>query len=97
MGKLVKGSIDLTTLGELARAGHGSISKSEKNGKTYINFSLWINDKEDQYGNIGSLSVWDKNTNEKAYIGTVKDSQQTAPAPAPAPAPTQKSDDDLPF
>ena len=96
MAKMLKISIDLTKVGELARANHGSISKSQKNGKQYLNATIWINDQQDQYGNIGSLSVWDKNSNQTTYIGNLKEQQQTAPAAPVAPI-APANDTNLPF
>ena len=33
------------------------ITTSEKNGKKYLNVTIWVNETNDQYGNIGSISV----------------------------------------
>jgi hypothetical protein len=48
-----------------------------KNGKKYLNLTLWVNDTPDQYGNIGSIQV--SQTKEqrdaqekKQYIGNFK-------------------------
>ena len=67
-------SIDLTKIGEMNRNNHGAISVSEKNGKKYLNATVWLNETEDQHGNIGSVQVWDKATNSKEYVGNLKES-----------------------
>jgi len=67
-----------------------------KNGKKYLNLTLWVNDTADQYGNLGSIQV--SQTKEqrdaqekKQYIGNFK-----APA-APAQPAASETNDDLPF
>ena len=69
-----------------------------KNGKKYLNLTLWVNDTPDQYGNIGSIQV--SQTKEqrdaqekKQYIGNFK--SPTAQAPVQAAA--SETIDDLPF
>jgi hypothetical protein len=69
-----------------------------KNGKKYLNLTLWVNDTADQYGNIGSIQV--SQTKEqrdaqekKQYIGNFKaPNAQAAVAPSGA-----DTNDDLPF
>lgn len=73
MSKMLKLSIDLTKLGEMSRAEHDAISTSQSNGKQYLNATVWINDENDQYGNIGSVQVWNKTTNEKSYVGNLRE------------------------
>lgn len=70
-----------------------------KNGKKYLNITLWVNDTPDQYGNIGSVQV--SQTKEqreaqekKTYIGNFKQPTPATPAPQAAPA---IAADDLPF
>jgi hypothetical protein len=70
-----------------------------KNGKKYLNLTLWVNDTADQYGNIGSIQV--SQTKEqrdaqekKQYIGNFKTpTAQSAPVQAAA----SDTNDDLPF
>ena len=70
-----------------------------KNGKKYLNLTLWVNDTADQYGNIGSIQV-SQNKEErelgekKQYIGNFK--APTAQA-APIQAAASATNDDLPF
>jgi hypothetical protein len=72
-----------------------------KNGKKYLNLTLWVNDTPDQYGNIGSIQV--SQTKEqrdaqekKQYIGNFKQPQGVAQSTAPAQAATDKWGD-VPF
>lgn len=94
MSKLIIGSICLTDLGELVRQGHSAIQKG-KNGKQYVNLAIWINDKEDKYGNNVSIqlsSVKEKRESEgKVYIGNGKTLGDNKPAAATNDA------EDLPF
>jgi hypothetical protein len=76
-----------------------------KNGKKYLNLTLWVNDTADQYGNIGSIQV--SQTKEqrdaqekKQYIGNFKQPQGVAQGTIPASATTASSadtNDVLPF
>jgi len=66
-----------------------------KNGKKYLNLTLWVNDTADQYGNIGSIQV--SQTKEqrdaqekKQYIGNFK-------APNAQVAAASIDDQSLPF
>jgi hypothetical protein len=68
-----------------------------KNGKKYLNLTLWVNDTADQYGNIGSIQV--SQTKEqrdaqekKQYIGNFK-----APTAQAAPVQETIEDSGLPF
>jgi hypothetical protein len=72
-----------------------------KNGKKYLNLTLWVNDTPDQYGNIGSIQV--SQTKEqrdaqekKQYIGNFKQPQGVAQSTATAQAATDKWGD-VPF
>ena len=74
------------------------ITTSEKNGKKYLNFNLWVNDKKDQYGNIGSINVSQtkeerESGQKKVYFGNIKPVERNAPQAAASVDPT----DDLPF
>jgi hypothetical protein len=71
MSTLYNGSICLSDIPK------EKITTSEKNGKKYLNFNLWVNDEKDQYGNIGSINV--SQTKEeresglkKVYFGNIK-------------------------
>jgi hypothetical protein len=72
MSTLYNGSICLSDIPK------EKITTSEKNGKKYLNFNLWVNDEKDQYGNIGSINVSqtkaerDTPGNKKVYFGNIK-------------------------
>lgn len=98
--KMLRLSIDLTRIAELSKAGHSSVSTSEKNGKKYLNATVWLNETEDQYGNIGSVQVWDKATNSKEYVGNLKNATPNNSQPASntqTSTPNVNKNDDLPF
>jgi len=70
-----------------------------KNGKKYLNLTLWVNDTADQYGNIGSIQV--SQTKEqrdaqekKQYIGNFKAPTQVTNGQVIA---TTTEDSGLPF
>lgn len=49
-----------------------------KNGKKYLNVTLWLNDTEDQYKNIGSIQVQQSKEERESggkglYIGNFKE------------------------
>jgi hypothetical protein len=74
-----------------------------KNGKKYLNLTLWVNDTADQYGNIGSIQV-SQNKEErelgekKQYIGNFKaPNAQAAPVQAAASFVSVDIADQLPF
>lgn len=67
-----------------------------KNGKLYLNIDIWVNDENDKYDNIGSVSVRQSKEEREAklkklYLGNFKTSD-FKPA-----EPEQKAIDDLPF
>lgn len=98
MSKLFNGSICLSELNEAAKKGHSAFSKSEKNGKIYVNLTMWENDNPDKYDNTVSLQLNPKKDSgdDKSYIGNFKpvQYQQNTVAPQARDIP---DDDDLPF
>ena len=101
MSKRMYGSICLSDLSAAYKAGHPGISKSEKNGKIYVNLTVWINDQPDQYGNDAGVQIsQNKDYAEKPiYIGNLKHAEKPA-APAynvPPIADVFPTDDDLLF
>lgn len=75
------GSICLTDIFGLMNGGHSSISKSEKNGKVYMNIVQWLNLTEpDQYEQVASIqpschknaSDTEKQATKKIYLGNLK-------------------------
>lgn len=91
MSQLSTGSICLTDLLEHAKKGHSAFSKSEKNGKIYLNFKMWTNDEPDQFGNDSSLLLNSKKDKQEAegkiYIGNAKKIQSSG-----GEVPLEKSD-----
>lgn len=99
--KLMVGSICLTDLNNLARAGNKAFTKG-KNGKIYCNVNVWIKEEADQYGNHASVQTIFKDAakEDKSYIGNLKFLEQQNIAPQPitdADFPAIPADDDLPF
>lgn len=81
------------------KAAHSSGSRA-KNGKVYTNVVIWINDDEDKFGNIGSISLSEpKDSQEKkTYIGNFKEPKSQAAAPLEkGEVAGDKESDDLPF
>lgn len=101
MSQLLNGSICLTDLIAAAKASHSAFSKA-KNGKIYFNFSQWVNDEPDDYGNHSSLllnsSKDGQATEGKTYIGNAKLAAKKEPEPVSAADLDGLPDDDgLPF
>lgn len=79
---LINGSLCLTDLIQHAKAGHSAFSKG-KNGKIYFNFTEWVNDEPNQYGQHSSYqlnSSKEKKAEDlqmfgKCYIGNGKKSE----------------------
>ena len=96
MSKMYNGSLNLTKIGELVKSNHPAVT-TDKNGNKYINLTIWLNDQQDQYGNIGSLSAYNKEDKQSVYFGNFKDlsnQQQTNNVASPS---EPKKEDDLPF
>ena len=75
-----------------------------KNGKKYLNITLWVNDTPDQYGNIGSVQVSQTKEQREAqekkqYIGNFKQPQgiQSKYPEQNTPPASADTNDDLPF
>lgn len=85
-------SICLTDLVDMANKGHSAFTRSEKNGKIYVNVTMWINDEPDQYQNNGSFQLnphKDKKEADvakfgKCYVGNAKYSKRADPPPVEA-------------
>ena len=65
------GSICLTDLNNLAKQQHPSIMRG-KNGKLYIDISLFEFEEQDQYNNIGSIQAKTTKEEPNIYIGNYK-------------------------
>ena len=99
MGKMITGSLCLSEINELAKAGHSSFTRG-KNGKIYFNVLVWENDEPDQYQNNFSVQLNAKQdapeTEKKKYIGNLKYTASNATPAAPV-AQEIPEDDQLPF
>ena len=78
MATLLTGSICLTDIPK------EKITTSERNGKKYLNITVWLNDEPDTYGNHASIQVSQTKEDRegkapKSYIGNLK-----RPEPKPA-------------
>lgn len=94
--QLLNGSICLTDIPK------DKIVTSEKNGKKYLNITIWINDEPDQFNNNGSISI--NQTKEqreakekKVYIGNLKYATQQQKQEAAPVSAQPKIYDSLPF
>lgn len=71
--QMFSGSICITDIMEKLKAGHSAFSKSPKNGKVYCNILTWLNEEQDEFGNIMSHQLSStkdmKEKEEKFYIG----------------------------
>jgi hypothetical protein len=70
------GSIDFSKLLEMAKAGHKAFSKSEKNGRIYLNVDVYVKDEVGQYGDKASIRGTFKGATkeEKFYFANLKES-----------------------
>jgi len=74
MSKTFYGSIDFSKLIEEAKAGNKAFSKSEKNGRIYLNVQVFIKDEVDNFGNSMAIRSTFKGANkeDKFYFGNFK-------------------------
>lgn len=98
MSKLFYGSICLTDILDKAKQKHEAFSKA-KNGKIYVDISVWLNDEPDKYGNVMSVQVNAKEKGNRLYIGNLKPAEPKAPEPLTDDDATELEDlsNDLPF
>lgn len=79
MAQLLNGNISLSKLNEAAKQGHSAFYRGAKDGKIYVNLSVWLNDQEDQFGNIAAFQLQSKKecreAEGKIYIGNAKPSK----------------------
>jgi len=81
MNQSFYGSICVTDILEKLKTKHSSFSKG-RNGKIYMNTTVWLNEEQDEFGNIMSAQANPaKDVKEpKFYIGNFKKSNnQTKP------------------
>lgn len=56
MSQLINASIDVTLLLEMANKRHSAFNIG-KNGKTYMNVQIWVNDEPDRFGDHASIQL----------------------------------------
>jgi hypothetical protein len=56
MSQLINVSLDMTLLVEMAHKGHSAYNVG-KNGKTYANVQVWVNDEPDKFGDHASIQL----------------------------------------
>lgn len=97
------GSICLSDLNAQAKLGHSAFSRAEKNGKIYFNFTQFVNEEANDFGQHSSLLL-NSSSKEKAveegkiYIGNAKKLESTGGTPLEAGADDLLDDSEtLPF
>jgi hypothetical protein len=98
MSERINASICLSDIGEKVKQGHSAVTVG-KNGKKYLNVTIWINDAPDKYDNDVSIQLNSKQESREAegkvYVGNGKTSRLpgvTGMAAAPV-----SDGSDLPF
>ena len=99
MSQLLYGSLDFSELLKLAKEGNKAFSKSEKNGKIYLNIQVWINDEKDKFDNDASVQTNFKDAakEERIYIGNLKKSEKKEPLQLTENDSDIPDENDLPF
>ncbi|MFK7947847.1 MAG: hypothetical protein AB8G11_09665 [Saprospiraceae bacterium] len=107
MAKMMYGSIDVTKIDKSKIVSTNDKGEPFKNGGKFLSVVVWVNDEDDNYGNIASiqqsLSKEERDSGVKpTYLGNLKEFRQgNAQGSAPASTPVQNSvsdeDDQLPF
>jgi hypothetical protein len=99
MSERINASICLSDIGEKVKQGHSAVTVA-KNGKKYLNVTIWINDTKDQFDNDVSIQLNSKQESREAegkvYVGNGKTSRLPVITGMPA-APTITDGSDLPF
>ena len=98
MSERINASICLSDIGEKVKQGHSAVIVG-RNGKKYLNVTIWINDTKDQFDNDVSIQLNSKQDQRdaegKVYVGNGKTSRPPA-ITGMAAAPVADSSD-LPF
>lgn len=89
MNNLYLGSIDLNKIKKEDIVSTDKNGNPFKNGAKYLNISVWVNDKEDQFGNHISIKCGKKE--DSYYLGNAKKYEKNNQSI------TQEVKDDLPF
>lgn len=75
MKKSFYGSINLQKVLELIQSRSTAIfSKNGDPRSGMLNVSIFINDEADKYGNVGTITVKNKDTGSVVYVGNFKES-----------------------
>lgn len=76
MAQSYYGSIDFSKLLEMAKTGHKAFSKSEKNGRIYLNVDVYVKDEVGQFGDKASIRGTFKGAQkeDKFYFANLKES-----------------------
>lgn len=75
MSKSFYGSINIAKILELIESRSPAIFSKNGDPRTgMLNVSIYINDTPDKYGNVGTLTVKNKDTGSVVYIGNFKQS-----------------------
>ena len=96
---LLSGSICLSDLIDQAKKKNEAFTKGS-NGKIYFNFSQWLNEDPDQYGNHSSLKLNPPkdSKSERVYFANAKRIELTSSAEALTESDIEGIDEeDLPF
>ena len=87
--KIYKGNLNLETIKQAVESG---IKPFEGKKGKYVDISILVDEKPDQFGNHASISMYNTDTKEKFYLGNYKEFQfQNNPSQ------TEDKDTDLPF
>ena len=90
MSKKYWGSMNLNAIKE---AIEGGVTPFEGKKGKYLDIQVWVNDEPDQFGNLLSISVYNKETKQATYLGNLKLSDfQDAPQQQQS-----QPNNDLPF
>ena len=73
MAKLLTGSLNVTKIIK------EKLYKGQKG--IYLNVSIWINDKEDKFGNIASVQQQTRRDEPKIYLGNLKEFKEPNTVP----------------
>ena len=66
------GSINLDSIKEAIQ---GGVKPFEGKKGKYLDVSVWLNNEPDQFGNMLSIQVYNKDTKQATYLGNLKESE----------------------
>lgn len=106
MARMLIGSIDLNKIDKTKIVTKDKNGQPFENGAKYLNVVVWVNDENDQYGNIASIqesiSKEEREGGAKAtYIGNLKEikpqTNDSKPTNNQSNSSASDENDDLPF